>query len=100
MQWIKYKIKQCTIGEEDVLVNKKVGYNEANLAIAQAEAYNGEYTIIEDETDYETESLKLASNTIAATVAGNLFGIRNMIFFDNAGTEITDNVSVIKCYDK
>ena len=39
-------------------------------------------------------------NVTASTVAGNISGIRNMIFFDNAGTPITDSVGVIKCYDK
>ena len=39
-------------------------------------------------------------NVTASTVAGNISGIRNMIFFDNAETPITDSVSVIKCYDK
>lgn len=54
MKWIKYKILQSTIGEEVVLVNKKVGYNEENLAIAQKEAYDG-YTIVDDEQPYESE---------------------------------------------
>lgn len=48
MQWIKYQIVQSIIDEETILIEKKVGYSEANLAIAQAEAYNGEYTIEED----------------------------------------------------
>ena len=33
-------------------------------------------------------------------VAGNVQSFRNMVFYDSAGTEITDNISVIKCYDK
>lgn len=48
MKWIKYQIVQSTVGEETILVTKKLGHNEANLAIAQAEAYNGEYTIEDD----------------------------------------------------
>lgn len=48
MKWIKYQIVQCTLEEEDVLITKKVGYDEAHLAIAQQEAYNGQYEIIED----------------------------------------------------
>ena len=50
MKWIKYQIVQCTVGEDDVLAIKKVGYSDANLAIAQGEAYNGQYEIIEDDT--------------------------------------------------
>lgn len=42
----------------------------------------------------------LTGNVEAASVAGNVLGIRNMIFFDSTGAEITDNISVIKCYDK
>lgn len=53
MKWIKYQIVQCTVGEDDVLVNKKVGYNEANLAIAEAEAYNGYEIIEDDQPDHE-----------------------------------------------
>lgn len=33
-------------------------------------------------------------------VPGNVQSFRNMVFYDSAGTEITDNISVIKCYDK
>lgn len=43
---------------------------------------------------------EFTGNTVAASVAGNQSGIRNMTFFDNAGTAITDNISIIKCYDK
>lgn len=57
MKWIKYQIVQSTINTgtesdpvfEDIIVTKKVGYSESNLAIAETEAYNGEYTIEEDE---------------------------------------------------
>lgn len=54
---IKYKIMTVVNNgtqEEpelvEVLSNVKMGWNEANEAIAQQEAYNGEYTIEEDET--------------------------------------------------
>ena len=42
MNWIKYQIV-CGTNEngENVLLNKKVGYNAENLAIAEAEAYDG-----------------------------------------------------------
>lgn len=49
MRWIKYQIVQCVINDENVLVTKKVGYNDANIVIAQNEAYNGQYEIIEDD---------------------------------------------------
>ena len=49
MQWITYQVLQNVVDNENVFVTKKVGYSEANLAIAEAEAYNGEYTVEEDE---------------------------------------------------
>lgn len=53
MKWITYQIAQSTVGEEDILITKKVGYSEANLAIAEAEAYDG-YTIEDDEKAFST----------------------------------------------
>ena len=44
MKWIKYKIFLA----EDVLMDKEMGWNEANEQIAKQEAYNGEYTIEDD----------------------------------------------------
>lgn len=58
MKWIKYQIVQSTIGEETILVNKKVGYNEENLAIAESEAYNG-YEIVEDAESFDKEPLAI-----------------------------------------
>lgn len=58
MRWIKYQIVQSTIGEEDILINKKVGYNDENLAIAEKEAYDG-YEIIDDEQSFEKEPLAI-----------------------------------------
>ena len=49
MKWIKYQIVQSESAAGVVLTNKKIGYNQDNLAIAQAEAYNG-YTIEDDAT--------------------------------------------------
>lgn len=49
MKWIKYQIVQSEIDGEVILITKKIGYSEANLAIAEAEAYNGEYEIVEEE---------------------------------------------------
>lgn len=39
-------------------------------------------------------------NAKAATIAGNLAGVRNMAFYDSNGTVTTDNIVFIKCYDK
>lgn len=63
MKWIKYEIYQNTINTgtesnpvyEDILLKKKIAYCEENLAIAKKEAYNGDYTIEEDEDDIEVE---------------------------------------------
>lgn len=49
MKWIKYQIICNEINEEVILLNKKLGYSEDNLAIAEKEAYNGEYTVVEDD---------------------------------------------------
>lgn len=47
MKILKYNL--CTIvGDKEVLSPVSMGWNEANEAIAKAEAYNGEY-IIEDD---------------------------------------------------
>lgn len=55
MKWIEYKIAS---GENrDILIDKRIGYNEVNLAIATAEAYNGEYEIINDEEEGEVKPL-------------------------------------------
>lgn len=48
MEWIKYQIEQSVINNQPVLIEKKIGYSAANLVIAEAEAYNGEYTIEDD----------------------------------------------------
>ena len=59
MKWIKYKVVQSTIDDEVICIDKKIGYNEANLAIAQEEAYNGEYQITEDDETFEKEPLSV-----------------------------------------
>lgn len=59
MKWIKYKIFQNVIDNLPVLIDKKVGHSEDNLAIAQKEAYNGEYTVEEDEQTFEKEPLAI-----------------------------------------
>lgn len=59
MKWIKYQIV-CGKNEnkEDILISKKVGYSEENIAIAETEAYNG-YEIVEDEESYEKKPLSI-----------------------------------------
>lgn len=70
MRWIKYQVLQSTIGEEIVLANKKVGYSDENLAIAQEEAYNG-YEIVDDSQSFEKEPLAIEfGGTEAKTAEG------------------------------
>ena len=68
MKWIKYQVVQCIIGEETVLINKKVGYNDKNLAIAQTEAYNG-YQIIEDGESFDKEPIAIEFGGTGAKTA-------------------------------
>lgn len=44
MKVIKYKLEQT-----DTLVDVLIGYNETNLEIAKKEAFNGDYTIEEQD---------------------------------------------------
>ena len=46
--WIKYKYICNVVDGKEILLEKRITYSEENLAIAEAEAYNGEYTIEED----------------------------------------------------
>lgn len=59
MKWIKYQIV-CgkNQNEENILINKKVGYSAENIAIAEKEAYNG-YTIEEDAESFDKEPLAI-----------------------------------------
>lgn len=68
MKWIKYEYVCGTDSDGgEILVKKRIGYNESNLAIAEAEAYNGEYTI---EDDGQTDSSE-SSVTANVNMAGN-----------------------------
>lgn len=95
MKWIKYQILQSVIDEQPILVNKKVGYNDANLAIAQTEAYNGEYTIEEDEEDFEKEPLAIElGGTGAKTVEDackNIGGINTYVHSADGLTGVGEN---------
>lgn len=63
MKWLKYnlcaKVNRGTEEEpvwEDLLTPITMGWNEANVEIAKAEAYNGEYEIFDDDQpDPDTE---------------------------------------------
>lgn len=60
MKWIRYQyvcnvLNEGTENEEVILLNKKVGYNEANLIVAQNEAYKGLYEIVEDDEEIKIE---------------------------------------------
>lgn len=66
MKWIKYKFNcPVNVGTEeepamvDNFINKAVKYCESGLAIAQAEAYNGEYTIEDDGVEENTVPTQL-----------------------------------------
>ena len=57
MKWIKYEYVCGTDTDgAEILAKKRVGYSESNLAIAEAEAYNGEYTIEDDGTEVSNET--------------------------------------------
>ena len=48
MKIIKYKFLSAEIDNEQIFLEKSMGWNEVNEEIAKQEAYNGEYTIEED----------------------------------------------------
>lgn len=55
--WIKYQIDQSSAGDGSLLVEKRLEKNNANITIAEAEAYNG-YTIVGDSSEVDrTEGL-------------------------------------------
>ena len=58
MLWIKYKVVQCEKDNETVLIDKKIGYSEDNLAIANEEAYDG-YELEEDDVVLDKEPLSV-----------------------------------------
>lgn len=82
MRWIKYQIVCNEIDEELILVDKKIGYSDANLAIAQTEAYNGQYQIIDDGKSYEGEPVAVEFGGTGAKTAedarANLGAMQNV----------------------
>ena len=67
MKWIKYQFV-CN-EESEILLTKKIGYSEANLAIAKKEAYNGQYTIEEDSKQFEIVPLEISKGGTGAKTA-------------------------------
>lgn len=55
--WIKYQIV-CN-ESKNILLNKKIEHNDANLIIAQNEAYNGVYEIVTDDKVVEKQPLSV-----------------------------------------
>lgn len=76
MKWIKYQIV-CN-ADKNILLNKKLEYTEANLVIAQNEAYDG-YTIEEDSIVFEKQPLAIGLGGTGASSAeealANLGGV-------------------------
>jgi hypothetical protein len=57
MKVIKYDLFQGRDAEDNaILLPVAVGYSESNLAMAEQEAYGGEYTIVEDSSFDEVEA--------------------------------------------
>lgn len=54
MKIIKYKFLSAEVDNEQIFLEKSMGWNEVNEEIAKQEAYNGEYTI-EDDGQLEQE---------------------------------------------
>lgn len=67
MKWIEYDYV-CN-ENKGIVYHKKVEYNEANLAIAQREAVNGEYTITEDDAVIEIQPLAIEFGGTGAKTA-------------------------------
>ena len=67
MRWIEYEYF-CN-ESKGITFQKKVEYNEANLAIAQQEAVNGDYNITEDDEVIETQPLAIELGGTGAKTA-------------------------------
>ena len=48
MKIIRYKFLSAEIDNEQIFLEKYMGWNEDNEKVAKQEAYNGEYTIEDD----------------------------------------------------
>ena len=79
MKWIKYKIV-CNVAD-NILLEKRIGYSAANLAIAQAEAYNGQYTVEEDATQALAEDqFKLDAQVVSSAPAVTINANKSKIY--------------------
>ena len=64
---IKYKFLSCEVNHgteenpvmEQILLKKSMPWNEANEELAKQEAYNGEYTIADDDAVVSVEPTQL-----------------------------------------
>lgn len=84
MKIIKYKFLSCEVNHgteenpniEQIILEKSIGWNEANEEIAKKEAYNGEYTI-EDDGQPEPEIQPTEAERIAEleTMMNALLGV-------------------------
>lgn len=94
MKWIKYQVVQCIVDDGPILLDKRVGYSEENLAIAQKEAYNG-YQIVEDSKSFEKEPLPLEFGGTGAKSAADAlkkFGINVAASVINFLNGVTSNI--------
>lgn len=65
-KWLKYQIV-CN-ADKNILLDKKIEYTEANIVIAQNEAYEGVFTIEEDDKVLEKEPLSVELGGTGAKV--------------------------------
>ncbi|MBR6604636.1 MAG: hypothetical protein IKK92_01990 [Prevotella sp.] len=86
MKWIEYDYV-CN-ADKDITLHKKVEYNDVNLAIAEAEACNGEYTITEDSEAIEVKPLAVE---LGGTGANTIKGVREKLGVEVAIPKISMN---------
>lgn len=69
MKWIEYDYV-CN-EDKGITLHKKVEYNEANLAVAEVEACDGNYTIVEDGEEIAREPLSIELGGTGASDAAS-----------------------------
>lgn len=73
MKWIKYEYICGTNADgSNILAKKRIGYSDANIAIARTESYNGEYTIEDDGKEYPNEAVIPADTDMQGNRIKNL----------------------------
>lgn len=95
MQWIKYQIVQSEVNEEVILVTKKIGYSEANLVIAEAEAYNGEYTIEEDTEESDVKPIAIELGGTGCKTVEEVKDLLGIVAMLNSLTSLSEEVTSI-----